>query len=176
MHQRPIIGSTASWRKTNGRSHKTSAAAGPSHDARWTLVVRVRRGHRAPREASAPLGSFAACRRVDRRLPPSCPSMQAPGTPWGTPHSINDGRLARRLPADRASCGRREQAALLLEAAARPSPWQEPCSPPRHLARRLPWREGAGSSRSVVDRLGPSHPDVILHRRPNTRCQTDPLG
>jgi hypothetical protein len=44
--------------------------------------------HRAPREASAPLESFAACRRADRRVPARLAALHATGTPWGTTRSM----------------------------------------------------------------------------------------
>lgn len=80
----------------------TSRRGPDSVNDRWALVVRVRLCHRAPREASAPLGSFAAFAACRRAGASRAASLAVPArdviTPWGTPRSMNDGRVARASP------------------------------------------------------------------------------
>jgi len=88
-------------RRPKPQAEAKSYAAGPFKKVRWALVVRVRRDHRAPREASAPLvrsrraaGWTGPCRR-------SCRPCKARARPGARRAQENDGRAgatAARVP------------------------------------------------------------------------------
>ena len=94
-----VTGATPSDRRWHGGKQPaaTSRRGHAGSDARWALVVRVRRGQRAPREASAPLRSRS--RRAagwDRRVLAIVTALHATGTPWDTPRLTDARGLARR--------------------------------------------------------------------------------
>jgi len=86
------------WPAGSTASGPPAGAAPPPVKDRWALVVahvswpaRATRGQRT---------AWSPSRRAAGRTGPcpgSGPALQAPGTPWGAAHSMDDGRAARAL-------------------------------------------------------------------------------